>query len=736
MSAPSPTLTHTSESCSSTNQPSLLSHPPGPIHSSHTDVSKFAGKRLGVDAYVWLHRGAIACATQLCTSQGSTTTLYVNYILHRVRMLLYNKVIPVLVFDGADLPMKAAENGDRRKRRKEAMRNGTDALASGDKKLADAEFIKAVEITPEMAHEVIRQLRKINVEYVVAPYEADAQLTWMINKGDIDGVITEDSDLVAYGAKSILYKMNKFGEAQLVRPDDLGAIEDPNMRRFTPEMFLWVCVLSGCDFFSGVNGLGLKKGHEIVKRYRRLPRVLNYVKFNRKYNVNDAFATNFYRACLVFRHQTVYDCETKSLTHLKSLDAIDRNDIPPAVFGQNGDDYDFLGPIINTSIAQKVAESCIHPFTLEEYDMPLDDVHRPMPRVRHQRISSVPKRARIGGASAKLVERRSKYWKDPIKFKVKQRSPSGGGVMDLLATYTSTSARREFRTPSQGSTPSPVDDDEEMEDRMPDQEAKSLVLPAFLQNCVRRDSQDEAKAVDDEVDEPQRKMPTRRVGLSLRPLKRSKSVSKKPRATTRKGSLSLANKVTERTKKLGKTALKRPRHGENIASFLGKRAKNRDNDGEETYIPEPPSPPGDLDSEKTASQIEGSHANTPRGRATSSSQSKPGTEEPSPPNVQDSGSLFGRGPFRSPFLRGGGTERITLASGQDKRRQTKNLVSLLGASNVEKSWEGEEMSTHEDMAVEETPPTQTRSTCRTEDSARSIFRQVSSALEEASDHVI
>lgn len=50
-------------------------------------------------------------------------------------------------------------------------------------------------------------LRTENIEFVVAPYEADAQLAYLSNleadKGGIVAVITEDSDLMAYGCRAV-----------------------------------------------------------------------------------------------------------------------------------------------------------------------------------------------------------------------------------------------------------------------------------------------------------------------------------------------------------------------------------------------------------------------------------------------------------------------------------------------------------------------------------------------------
>jgi hypothetical protein len=39
-------------------------------------ISKYKGKTLGVDAYVWLHRGAYGCAQQLALGQPTTRYVY------------------------------------------------------------------------------------------------------------------------------------------------------------------------------------------------------------------------------------------------------------------------------------------------------------------------------------------------------------------------------------------------------------------------------------------------------------------------------------------------------------------------------------------------------------------------------------------------------------------------------------------------------------------------------------
>ncbi|KAL5545029.1 hypothetical protein UlMin_008813, partial [Ulmus minor] len=75
-------------------------------------------------------------------------------------------------------------------------------------------------------------LRSKKIEFVVAPYEVDAWLAYLSSlkpeKGGIVAVITEDSDLLAFG----------------------------------------MCVLAGCDFLPFVPRIGIAKSYDLVSKYQ------------------------------------------------------------------------------------------------------------------------------------------------------------------------------------------------------------------------------------------------------------------------------------------------------------------------------------------------------------------------------------------------------------------------------------------------------------------------------------
>jgi exonuclease 1 len=129
--------------------------------------------------------------------------------MSRIELLQRHGVQPLMVFDGNAIEMKRAENSDRRNHRSLNLEKAMSALEKGDSSTARALFARAVSVTHEMAHQLIVKLREMNIPFLVAPFEADAQLAYLSRNGLCDVVITEDSDSLVFGCKRVLFKMDQ-----------------------------------------------------------------------------------------------------------------------------------------------------------------------------------------------------------------------------------------------------------------------------------------------------------------------------------------------------------------------------------------------------------------------------------------------------------------------------------------------------------------------------------------------
>ncbi|KAA3455745.1 exonuclease 1 [Gossypium australe] len=333
-----------------------------PVH-----IKKYAGKRVGIDAYSWLHKGAYSCSMEICLDSNSEKKLrYIAYFMHRVNLLRHHKITPVVVFDGANIPCKAATENERYRRRKENRELAIAKLKEGDVQGATELFQRAVNITPAMANQLIQILKSENVEFVVAPYEADAQLAYLATleaeKGGVVSVITEDSDLIAYGCPAVTFKMDRYGNGEeLVLSKVFDSVSSkPTFRNFDKELFTGMCVLAGCDFLPSVPGIGIVKAHSLVSKYRNIDRVLSVLKIEKGSQMPEDYTKSFKEALAVFQHARIYDAEIRELKHIKPL--------TEQLLQYPDEGLDFLGPKIPPSVAVAIAEGKLNPTTMEAFD--------------------------------------------------------------------------------------------------------------------------------------------------------------------------------------------------------------------------------------------------------------------------------------------------------------------------------------------------------------------------------
>ncbi|NXA32691.1 EXO1 Exonuclease, partial [Eudromia elegans] len=289
-------------------------------------VRKYRGQAVAVDTYCWLHKGAYACAERL--ARGEPTDLYVTFCMKLVDMLLSFGIKPILVFDGCTLPSKKEVEKARREKRQANLLKGKQLLREG--KLSEAKecFGRSVNVTHDMAREVIKAARAQGIDCIVAPYEADAQLAYLNKTGMVQAIITEDSDLLAFGCKKVFLKIDKFGNGLEIDQSRLGNCKQLG-NVFTEEKFRYMCILSGCDYLPSIHGIGLAKACKLLKLANN-PDIIKVIKKMGQYlkmniTVSEEYIKGFTRANNTFLYQLVFDPVNRKLVPLNAYD----DDIDP-----------------------------------------------------------------------------------------------------------------------------------------------------------------------------------------------------------------------------------------------------------------------------------------------------------------------------------------------------------------------------------------------------------------------
>lgn len=201
----------------------------------------------------------------------------------------------------------------------------------------------------------------MNVECIVAPYEADAQLAFLSRSGYVDCVITEDSDLIPYGASRIFFKMDSFGNGVEYVSSNLALNTTLNFASFTHDMVIYMCILSGCDYLDSLPSIGIKTAHRIVRDNRRVEEIFQALRKILKGKLPKEYMTGFMRALLTFKHQRVFDVVKGELVCLT-----------PLPDDHDADMYDFLGTVIEPDTVRRVCRGDVDPMTYESFEQDND----------------------------------------------------------------------------------------------------------------------------------------------------------------------------------------------------------------------------------------------------------------------------------------------------------------------------------------------------------------------------
>ena len=306
-----------------------------------TSLSQMKGKRVAVDGNVWLHRGTYSCALQLVS--GEPASGHIQYCCRMANLFRSHGVYVVIVFDGKRLPAKNGEHERRRILRARAQKEmeahddhireleadlqGGGATPDAQASLADMRRMqeeaarRAVRVTDKMVSDVMASLRMIEgVDVMRAPYEADAQLAYLARHDDVHCVVTEDSDLVAYGCPRVLLKLDRNnGEGLLVKKEDLWSlsVKGFSLKGYDERMLLEMCVLCGVDYLSSPHGLGIRTANKLMTKLKNGMRVIKHIKVHEKaIKVPEGYMESYQQAIATFLHQRVWSTKEAAVVPL------------------------------------------------------------------------------------------------------------------------------------------------------------------------------------------------------------------------------------------------------------------------------------------------------------------------------------------------------------------------------------------------------------------------------------
>lgn len=310
-----------------------------------------------IDASHWIYKACYACPEALYyrDKMHHVYSIVTNYIDNYVQLLRSYNIKLVFVFDGMKLPAKRVTHKERAERKSEARKRVEKLLAAGNAREARKHMFSCVEIKFDIVQQVMSYCKRLGIDYIVAPYEADAQLAFLANSDQCDFVITEDTDLILYGCRKIIYKLDTSGNCRLYERSRLSKCFGPRGDEVSFEKFRRICILSGCDYLKNIPSIGLQSAKKFFLMTKQdnlrllLPKLPSHLKSTRLAGkVTEEYIEGFIKAEEVFRHHIVYDPQTERLRPLE-----------PYPRGKSARDFPLAGRMFHRVLAMELVKGKI-----------------------------------------------------------------------------------------------------------------------------------------------------------------------------------------------------------------------------------------------------------------------------------------------------------------------------------------------------------------------------------------
>lgn len=246
-------------------------------------LSRFRYKKLAVDIAPFLFKYKIVFQDR-----------WLQSFINLVCCLRRNNVHAIFIYDGQAPVEKTAEKQERQKRRDDTraklqqlqssleVYNSTGEVSEPLKKFATARLLAdEVVINVSLVEEAIKKLQvqsapftlqdieetkmlltNLGVPHFKAPGEAEKFCCELFKAGLVEGVISEDSDVLVYGA-TLLNKID-------TKQDTITEIQIPSLLeqlKLSHESLQHLAICLGTDYNKNMKGIGPKKSYKLIQTH-------------------------------------------------------------------------------------------------------------------------------------------------------------------------------------------------------------------------------------------------------------------------------------------------------------------------------------------------------------------------------------------------------------------------------------------------------------------------------------
>lgn len=212
-----------------------------------------------------------------------TTTNHIRGMFSKCCFILSQGCWPVVILEGKAPDQKREEIMERTKKKEAALAKQKIAMLEGNY----AEMIKnaqqSVSVTDRHKKDIEKLMQLMGIPTIQAPFEGESQCSFLCREGMVDAVLSEDADVLIFGAPTLL-RNTSFSLAESKKRKRTG---DPEVVSLAPllkglgfnkvEELIDMSILFGCDYPRKIAGIGPVNAFKMIKEYKTLEQVTAHV---------------------------------------------------------------------------------------------------------------------------------------------------------------------------------------------------------------------------------------------------------------------------------------------------------------------------------------------------------------------------------------------------------------------------------------------------------------------------
>jgi 5'-3' exonuclease len=236
-----------------------------------------------------------------------------------LELLSYYGIKPICVFDGRYVGKKDETIEKRKKMKEENKKKGMEFLSQGNEEEARKYLSRCIIIDDRIITVVMNTLHTKNIEFMVAPYESDSQISKLVHLGIADFAITEDSDLIVYNVKVVL-KLCPDGDCDFIdlskwTPSDVDTAYLKLFLKMSHINRVETAILAGSDYNSSIKGIGIKKAIKHLSDNKNINGAIKHLRGKQTFTerIPEDYESVVLDSKLIFSFATIYNPFSKGL---------------------------------------------------------------------------------------------------------------------------------------------------------------------------------------------------------------------------------------------------------------------------------------------------------------------------------------------------------------------------------------------------------------------------------------